>query len=296
MPHCQRIGSTSASGSARRMASASYVTGSILLGNRGRAHEDSPSSCERDSAAFCGRWGRSARSSRSSTIPASAGCCGGCREPAPFTATAGIGCTPSTGPTAPIPAASWSWRRLRAHTDHPAMAHAGIYAGSQPSVIRSGAGRAASAVERHVHRPRMRQGAAAAGRGRAPVPGGGRRRPLLGVGQHRTLECRHHAGAPLGARAHPRRRRRCRQLPASVWRPGAVLFTIRSAPRSSRKVLAAVERALETERRAVYVIYYNPVHGRLFDASPALTRRWAAHAPLRPRRARLWCRRATMPW
>jgi SAM-dependent methyltransferase len=45
------------------------------------------------------------------------------------------------------------------------------------------------------------------------------------------------------------------------------------------EVLAGVERAIAAERRAIYIISYNPVHGGLFDASPVLTRRWARMVP-----------------
>lgn len=42
------------------------------------------------------------------------------------------------------------------------------------------------------------------------------------------------------------------------------------------KVRAGVEAALARENRSVFVVYYNPVCGGCFDASPALTRYFAA--------------------
>jgi SAM-dependent methyltransferase len=44
-------------------------------------------------------------------------------------------------------------------------------------------------------------------------------------------------------------------------------------------VVAGIERALAAERRSVYVIYYNPVAGRCFDASSQLRRRFARTLP-----------------
>lgn len=41
------------------------------------------------------------------------------------------------------------------------------------------------------------------------------------------------------------------------------------------KVVAGVESALAAEPRCVYVVYYNPVAGHCFDASPLLRRRFA---------------------
>ncbi len=41
------------------------------------------------------------------------------------------------------------------------------------------------------------------------------------------------------------------------------------------KVVAGVEAALTTDRRSIYVVYYNPVAGHCFDASPLMRRRFA---------------------
>jgi SAM-dependent methyltransferase len=45
------------------------------------------------------------------------------------------------------------------------------------------------------------------------------------------------------------------------------------------KVVAAVEAAVMTGHRAIYVVYYNPVAGHCFDSSPLLTRRFARMIP-----------------
>ena len=45
------------------------------------------------------------------------------------------------------------------------------------------------------------------------------------------------------------------------------------------KVVAGVEEALSAERRSIYVVYYNPVAGHCFDASPMLRRRFARLLP-----------------
>jgi SAM-dependent methyltransferase len=41
------------------------------------------------------------------------------------------------------------------------------------------------------------------------------------------------------------------------------------------KIVEGVEAALAAERRCIYIVYYNPVAGRCFDASTQLTRRFA---------------------
>lgn len=44
-------------------------------------------------------------------------------------------------------------------------------------------------------------------------------------------------------------------------------------------VVAGVEAALATEARSIYVIYYNPIAGHCFDASPQLRRHFAKMVP-----------------
>jgi SAM-dependent methyltransferase len=45
------------------------------------------------------------------------------------------------------------------------------------------------------------------------------------------------------------------------------------------KVVAGIEAALAAEKRSLFVVYYNPVHGACFDTSRALTRYFAATLP-----------------
>jgi SAM-dependent methyltransferase len=44
-------------------------------------------------------------------------------------------------------------------------------------------------------------------------------------------------------------------------------------------VVAGVEAALASESRSIYVVYYNPIAGHCFDASPQLTRHFAKMLP-----------------
>lgn len=48
------------------------------------------------------------------------------------------------------------------------------------------------------------------------------------------------------------------------------------------RVAAAVDAALATERRTIFVVYYNPVAGHCFDASKLLRRRYARMLPYAP--------------
>ena len=45
------------------------------------------------------------------------------------------------------------------------------------------------------------------------------------------------------------------------------------------KVIQTVEAALAKERRSIFIIYYNPVAGHVFDASRQLMRRFARMLP-----------------
>jgi SAM-dependent methyltransferase len=42
-----------------------------------------------------------------------------------------------------------------------------------------------------------------------------------------------------------------------------------------RKVVVRIEEALAAERRRIFILYFNPIFGACFDASPALARRFA---------------------
>jgi SAM-dependent methyltransferase len=167
---------------------------------------------------------------------------------------------------------------IRAETDHPALAHAVVYAGSQPSVIRA-------ALDALPALPDATFIDLGCGKGRGllvaaerpfrEVVGVDLSPELVGIARSNAalMEARQGGRAPIrvvvaDAASYP--------LPPGdlvlfFYHPfGAPIFT---------EVLAAVERALAAERRAIYVIYYNPVLGRLFDASPALNRRWARMVP-----------------
>jgi len=45
------------------------------------------------------------------------------------------------------------------------------------------------------------------------------------------------------------------------------------------RVISRIEEAVAVGGRAIFVIYYNPVHGHAFDASPSLNRYFAANVP-----------------
>jgi SAM-dependent methyltransferase len=48
------------------------------------------------------------------------------------------------------------------------------------------------------------------------------------------------------------------------------------------KMVANIEAGLAGGKRSLYVVYYNPVHGRCFDASPKLSRYFAVTLPYAP--------------
>jgi SAM-dependent methyltransferase len=167
---------------------------------------------------------------------------------------------------------------IRAHTDHPAMAHAGIYAGSQPSVIR----RALDALPPLSGATFIDFGC---GKGRPLLVAAERPfREVVGIDLSSELAAIARSNAAIMETRLPGR------APIRVVVGDAASYPLPSgdlvlffyhpfgAPIFER-VLAAVERALERERRAIYVVYYNPVLGRLFDDSPAFTRRWASMLP-----------------
>lgn len=167
---------------------------------------------------------------------------------------------------------------LRAQTDHPAVAHAGEYAGSQPSVIRAALDALpplSNATFIDLGCGKGRPMLIAAERQFREVVGVDLSPELVGIARSNAaiMQARHAGRAPIrvvvGDAAHY-------PLPAG----DVVLYLYNSfGTPIVAELLAGLERALETERRAIYVIGYNPVHGGLFDASPALTRRWAAMLP-----------------
>jgi SAM-dependent methyltransferase len=167
---------------------------------------------------------------------------------------------------------------IGAHTDDPALAHAGVYAGSQPGVIRA----ALDALPPLSGATFIDLGC---GKGRPLLVAAERPfREVVGIELSSDLARIARSNAAImqarqGGRA-PIRVVVGDAAGSSLPSGDLVLFFYNpfGAPMFA-KVVAAVERALETERRAVYVVYYNPVHGHLFDASPLLTRRWARMVP-----------------
>jgi SAM-dependent methyltransferase len=163
---------------------------------------------------------------------------------------------------------------IGAHTDDPALAHAGVYAGSQPSVIRAALNALpplSGATFIDLGCGKGRPLLVAAERPFKEVVGVDLSSDLVDIARSNAAitHARDGGRAPIrvvvgDASGYP--------LPSG----DVVLFLYHpfGAPLVAR-VVAAVEHALEIERRAVYVIYYNPVHGGLFDASRHLTRRWA---------------------
>jgi len=169
-------------------------------------------------------------------------------------------------------------KTIGAHTDHPALAYAGGYAGSQPSVIQA----ALDAL------PPLRNATfidLGCGKGRPMLVAAERPfREVVGVdlspdlvevarANAAIMQARHSGRAPIrvvvgDAANHP--------LPSG----DVVLFLYNpfGAPLHAQ-FLKGMERAIEAERRAIYIIYYNPVHGAMYDAAPFLTRRWARMLP-----------------
>ncbi|HEX4406239.1 MAG TPA: class I SAM-dependent methyltransferase [Polyangia bacterium] len=163
---------------------------------------------------------------------------------------------------------------LRTHSDHPALAHATGYGGSQPSVVRA----ALDALPPLSNATFIDLGC---GKGRPLLLAAERPfREVVGVELSSELA----AVAQSNAAVMRARRSGCPPIRVVVGDAAShplpsgdvVLFLYNpfGAPVVAA-VVDAVERAVAIERRAVYVIGYNPVHGRLFDASPVLTRRWA---------------------
>jgi SAM-dependent methyltransferase len=168
---------------------------------------------------------------------------------------------------------------IRAHTDDPALAHAGVYAGSQPSVIRAALdalpppSKATSFIDLGCGKGRPLL--VAAERPFREVVGVDLSSDLAGIARSNAAirQARQRGQAPIRVVVGD-----AAGLPLPSGDVVLFLYNPFGAPIVA-KVVAAVERALETERRAIYVIYYNPVHGRLFDASALLVRRWARMIP-----------------
>jgi SAM-dependent methyltransferase len=171
-----------------------------------------------------------------------------------------------------------SLETIRAQSDDPAVAHANVYAGSQPSVIRA----ALDALPRLSNATFIDLGC---GKGRPLLVAAERPfREVIGVDLSPELAAIARSNAAImGARHSGRASIRVVVGDAASYplpSGDVVLFLYNPFGASLiAEVVAAVERALASERRAIYVISYNPVHGGLFDASPVLTRRWARMVP-----------------
>lgn len=160
-------------------------------------------------------------------------------------------------------------------TGHPAEAHGSPYAGAQPSVLRTVL----------ATLPRLEGGTfidLGCGKGRpmlvaAEFPF----RDIVGVELSPPLAEAARKNAAIIARRYPGRTPvRVEIGDATVYPmpPGdVVLFVYNSFDRELMlKVVEGVEAALADDaRRSIYVVYCNPASGDCFDASPALTRRFA---------------------
>lgn len=163
---------------------------------------------------------------------------------------------------------------IRTETDHPARAHAAMYAGSQPSIVRA----ALNALPPMTNATFLDIGC-------------GKGRPLLvateypfqeviGIELSPGLAATARANAAILAARHPDRAPVHIEVGDATEYPlppgDLVLFFFNAfgAPLVA-KLVSAVEQAITAANRQVYLIYYNPVHGDLFDASALLVRRWA---------------------
>lgn len=165
--------------------------------------------------------------------------------------------------------------------DEGARAHAVCYAGSQPSVLRQ-------ALAELAPLDTFTFVDLGCGKGRAllvatefPF------RDILGVELSAPLARIADRNAGLIARRFPQRPAIAVAVADASTFPlptgNLVLFLYH--PFSARlvaRVVTAIEAALAAERRTVYVVYYNPVAGRCFDASEQLRRRYARTLPYAP--------------
>ncbi|HVT07183.1 MAG TPA: class I SAM-dependent methyltransferase [Polyangia bacterium] len=168
--------------------------------------------------------------------------------------------------------------QMRAASDHPALAHASMYGGSQPSFVR-----AALDVIPDVGASTFVD--LGCGKGRALLVAAERPfRAVVGVELAADLARVARANAAIMAARHPERPPvRVETADAATYElPAGNVVLFLYDPFGAElmgRVVESVERAIQSERRAVYVIYYNPVSGHLFDASPLLRRRWARMLP-----------------
>jgi SAM-dependent methyltransferase len=159
-----------------------------------------------------------------------------------------------------------------------ARVHAVCYAGSQPSLVRL-ALTALPALEACTFVD------LGCGKGRALlVASEFPFRDILGVELSAPLARIARRNSVLIARRHPQRTAiSVIVADASVFPlPAGDLVLYLYHPFDARlvaRVVEGVEAALAAQRRCVYVVYYNPVAGHCFDASPRLRRRFARTLP-----------------
>jgi SAM-dependent methyltransferase len=167
---------------------------------------------------------------------------------------------------------------LKAAGDHEALAHVTFYGGSQPSVLR----RVLATLPQPENSTFIDLGC---GKGRPLlVASEFPFRDIVGVELSPRLAQVARANAALvGARYPTRTPIRIEVGDATAFPlPAGNLVLFLYHPFGTElvlKVVRTVEAALASEERAIYVVLYNPVNGACFDASPRLTRRFAAMVP-----------------
>jgi len=167
---------------------------------------------------------------------------------------------------------------LQAKGDHEALAHVTVYGGSQPSVLRD--------VLLRIPQPEACAFVdLGCGKGRpllvaSELPF----RDIVGVELSPELARVARANAALIAARYPQRTPIRVEVGDATAFPvpagNVVLFLYHPFGREQvQKVVRAAEAALAAERRAIYIVYYNPVNGACFDDSRPFTRRFARMLP-----------------
>ena len=159
-----------------------------------------------------------------------------------------------------------------------ARVHANCYGGSQPSILR----RALAALPSVNSYTFLDLGC---GKGRALLVASELPfRDIVGVELSAPLAAIARRNAAIIAHGDPQRTVvRIAETDASTFPIPAgdvVLFMYHPfGAELVAKVVQAVEAALVTERRSIFIIYYNPVAGHVFDVSQQLMRRFARMLP-----------------
>jgi len=167
---------------------------------------------------------------------------------------------------------------LQAGGDHEALAHVTVYGGSQPSVLRE----ALSRIPRPETCVFIDLGC---GKGRPLlVASEFPFRDIVGVELSPALARAARTNAAVVAARYPLRTPIRVEVGDATAFPlpsgNLVLFLYHPFGRELvQKVADAVEAGLTAERRAIYVVFYNPVNGVCFDDSRLLTRRFARMLP-----------------